>query len=223
MGIEERKHREKEQRREEIISAAEQVFAERGISNSTMDEIAERAELGKSTLYLYYKTKEDLVMAVIIRGQQILFEKFDELMRTGKSTMVLLASLAGAYYEFFRENRTHFRMMYFFENPQLHKQVSEEMMKACEEKSNCIWGSVIALIQRGIDEGLIQKNFDPRQVAVIMWSQANALMRQMDREDTYWAESMKIDLEAALKLSSALILEALMTEEAKAKYPEYVV
>jgi TetR/AcrR family transcriptional regulator len=223
MGIEERKQREKEQRREEIIAAAEQVFTERGIALATMDEIAERAELGKSTLYLYYKTKEDLVMAVIIRGQQILIDRFNLLYSTGKSTMDMLANLVDAYYDFFKSNRNHFRMMFFFENPLLHKQVSEEMMKACEEKSNCIWGSVIEWIQKGIDEGLIQKNLNPRQLAIIMWSNANALMRQMDREDNYWAETMQVNLEESLKLSSSLLLEAMMTEEAKKKYPHYVI
>ena len=60
MGTHERKEREKEHRREEILAAAQAVFFEKGLQNSTMDEIAERAELSKGTLYLYYKSKEDL-------------------------------------------------------------------------------------------------------------------------------------------------------------------
>lgn len=64
MGIAERKEREKQQRREEIIQAAEKVFFSKGFEKSTMDDIAERAELSKGTLYLYFKSKEDLHMAV---------------------------------------------------------------------------------------------------------------------------------------------------------------
>ena len=77
MGINERKEREKEHRREEIISSAEKVFFEKGLQTATMDEIAERAELGKSTLYLYYKSKEDLYLAVLLRGTEILLQKFE--------------------------------------------------------------------------------------------------------------------------------------------------
>ena len=36
--------------------------------HATMDEIAEAAELSKGTLYLYYSSKEDLYLAVMMRG-----------------------------------------------------------------------------------------------------------------------------------------------------------
>jgi hypothetical protein len=45
----------------------------------------------------------------------------------------------------------------------------------------------------------------------------------MDREDSYWSEKMGVDLEGTLRLTHALLLEAIMTDEAKAKYPAYVV
>jgi hypothetical protein len=74
-----------------------------------------------------------------------------------------------------------------------------------------------------MEEGVIQKNLNPMQVAVMLWSNSNSLMRQMDRDDTYWKEKMGVDLEATLRLTNSLLLEAIMTEEAKVKYPEYVV
>jgi TetR/AcrR family transcriptional regulator len=70
MGITERKEREKEHRKEEIIDAAQKVFFEKGLLLTTMDEIAEIAELSKGTLYLYYKSKENLYLAVMMRGTE---------------------------------------------------------------------------------------------------------------------------------------------------------
>lgn len=223
MGIEERKEREKEHRREEIISAAEQVFFEKGLQVATMDEIAEKAELGKSTLYLYYKSKEDLYLAVLMRGSDILYQIFERVVTSGEPTVKQVAGLGEAYYDFFKQYPNYFRMFYFFENPQMHRQVSEEMMGMCSENNGRIWKLIIDLIQRGIDEGMVQANLDPRQVAVMLWSNANSLMRQMDREDGYWSERMGVDLEATLRLTYSLLLEAIMTEEAKVKYPELVV
>ena len=72
MGIVERKEREKEHRREEIIDAAQRIFFQKGLSAATMDEIAEAAELSKGTLYLYYNSKEDLYLSVMLRGMDIL-------------------------------------------------------------------------------------------------------------------------------------------------------
>ena len=68
MGIAERKEREKQQRREEIIKAAEHVFYSRGLEQATMDDIAAQAELSKGTLYLYFKNKEMLHVEVARRA-----------------------------------------------------------------------------------------------------------------------------------------------------------
>ena len=76
MGIAERKEREKEYRKESILDAAQKVFFEKGLHLSTMDEIAETAELAKGTLYLYYHSKEDLYLAVLLRGLSIRFPFF---------------------------------------------------------------------------------------------------------------------------------------------------
>ncbi|NIR14250.1 MAG: helix-turn-helix transcriptional regulator [Desulfobacterales bacterium] len=61
MGIEERKEREKQMRRRQIIDAAEKVFAEKGFSGATIENIAEQAELSPATLYLYFKNKDGII------------------------------------------------------------------------------------------------------------------------------------------------------------------
>lgn len=52
-------------RRDGIINAARQVFAYKGFTNATLDEIADLAEFGKTSLYNYFKTKEELFESVI--------------------------------------------------------------------------------------------------------------------------------------------------------------
>ena len=64
MGISDRKKREKEQRKTQIIEAAENLFYLKGYSATTMQEIADMAELSKGTLYLYFKNKEELLLEV---------------------------------------------------------------------------------------------------------------------------------------------------------------
>lgn len=60
-----RRERERLLRRREILDAAQAVFAEKGYTNATLDEIAQRAEFGKGTLYNYFEGgKEDILFAV---------------------------------------------------------------------------------------------------------------------------------------------------------------
>jgi AcrR family transcriptional regulator len=53
MGIQERKEREKERRRQQIMVAAKRVFSNKGFSKATMEDIAQEAELSPGTLYLF--------------------------------------------------------------------------------------------------------------------------------------------------------------------------
>ena len=84
MGIAERKEREKEQKQNDIIDAAEKVIFSKGLEAATMDEIAEVAEFSKGTIYIYFKNKEDLYFAIHARGLQLLRKMFEKASKSKK-------------------------------------------------------------------------------------------------------------------------------------------
>jgi TetR/AcrR family transcriptional regulator len=215
MGIKERKEREKGARREEIISAAEKIFFEKGLAVATMDEIAEAAELSKGTLYLYYKSKEDLYLSVAMKGSEIMYQMFLRVWESGVPPIQMIADLGETYYEYFKNYRNYFRMYYFFENSQVQSQVSPEMMAVCQQNDRKVWDLVVNIIQRGIDAGLLRKDLDPLEAGVMLWSNSNGMMRIMDRQESYWKERMGLNLEKMMRESSRMLVEGMMTEEAK--------
>ncbi|MCB0716964.1 MAG: TetR/AcrR family transcriptional regulator [Bacteroidetes bacterium] len=61
-----RKERERLARRQEMLLAARSVFAEKGYSGATLDEIAHRSEFGKGTIYNYFEGgKEEILIAIL--------------------------------------------------------------------------------------------------------------------------------------------------------------
>lgn len=60
MGVRERKEREKEMRRKSILSAAKTLFLAKGFQGTTMEEIANKAELSPGTIYQYFRSKDEL-------------------------------------------------------------------------------------------------------------------------------------------------------------------
>ena len=218
MGIIERKEREKEMRREDIIDAAQKIFFTKGLAAATMDEIAIKAELSKGTLYLYYKSKEDLYLAVAMRGSEIMYKMFIEATPPEKPIIQRIVDLGEAYYQFFKQNRDYFRMYQYFEQSQVHKQVSPEMLQSCATNDQRIWNLVIGLIQQGINEGMLDADLKPMDAAIILWSNGNGLMRLMDRDDTLWQSHMNINLESTLRTSYQLIMEGMMTKKGKHQY-----
>ena len=220
MGIPERKEREREARREEIISAAEKVFIEKGLSASTMDEVAESAELSKGTLYLYYHSKEDLYLAVTLRGMEVMYRILHEAVSTGENPIKLIENLAEGYYRFFRDHRHYFHMLYFFESPDFHKQISTGMQEQCLIVERRLWDLVISVIRKGIDAGLLHDDLDPLETGIMRWSNSNGFLRLIDRNENYWKDALGIDLEKTLRKSNALLVEAMMTGKGLEMYPQ---
>ncbi|NOZ04274.1 MAG: TetR/AcrR family transcriptional regulator [FCB group bacterium] len=68
----------KDIKKETILTVAEKFFARFGLRKTTMDEIAKTARIGKSTLYYYFKSKEDIFAAVIRKESRILKSKLEE-------------------------------------------------------------------------------------------------------------------------------------------------
>jgi AcrR family transcriptional regulator len=59
-----RRERNKQQKLERIVAAAAELFAERGMDDVTTQEIADKADIGAGTLFLYVKTKGELLLLV---------------------------------------------------------------------------------------------------------------------------------------------------------------
>jgi AcrR family transcriptional regulator len=215
MGIAERKEREKENRKESILDAAQKVFFEKGLHLSTMDEIAETAELAKGTLYLYYHSKEDLYLAVLMRGLSILHSMFVDVIKQPTSVIATMVALYETYTEFYRRYPNYFRMMHFFNTPQFHKQVSEEMMQSCDTINQSLWGMVVEIITGGVADGKIRNDLDPIEMTLIMWSTASTLLMRIDNQQEMFREKMHIDLNNTLKVSNMLLLEAVLTEQGR--------
>lgn len=75
MGIADRKAREFKRREEEIIQAAFDLFVEHGIDSVTIDMIAEKAEVGKGTIYKHFTSKNEIFAILIIRQGNEILEK----------------------------------------------------------------------------------------------------------------------------------------------------
>jgi TetR/AcrR family fatty acid metabolism transcriptional regulator len=73
------KERQRQEREQLILQAAEDLFAENGTDEVSMDEIATRVGVAKSTVYLHFSCKEALVLALFTRDMQRFLEKIDQI------------------------------------------------------------------------------------------------------------------------------------------------
>tara|TARA_B100001996_G_scaffold236760_1_gene182904 strand:+ start:1739 stop:2335 length:597 start_codon:yes stop_codon:yes gene_type:complete len=77
MSISKRQLKERKMRQGLILSGALKVFKASGLEGATMDEIANASGFGKATLYYYFKSKEDVLSAILVDGWKNIWESLE--------------------------------------------------------------------------------------------------------------------------------------------------
>jgi TetR/AcrR family transcriptional regulator len=177
MGIAERKEREKQQRRDEIIHAAEKVFISRGFKNATMEDIADEAELSKGTLYLYFNSKEELHLAVA-RNAMILLRSHTSGAAGGEgNALEKLQRMGWSCVDFSRTHPDHMKAIMTLEEMEtgsISMSVTEIREMIYRESTV---GTVIEVVEQGVAEKLIRDDIPAVIIAHTLWMSVLSVVR----------------------------------------------
>lgn len=145
--------------KEKIVQAAITTFSKYGYDKTRMDDIAKSAKLGKGTLYLYFKSKEELFYAISENSIKELKEQLSKLFSKKED----LVHDAEKFYDQYR-NLIHDSEKVSFEiiaessrNPKLRKALYEQRMK--------VYDIVIDYLRRQIEKGFFRKDMDVNAIA----------------------------------------------------------
>ena len=175
-----RREREKEERRQSILRAAREVFFENGFHRATVDDVAERAEVSKGTVYLYFESKETILALLLLEGLNELVGDLELAYAVAEplSADERLRRLGWAYLRFFEEEPDYFRLLVAMDRGRFQDSVEPEVYQ--EVLSTSLEGLDWAgrAIQQGIDEGMFHC-CDVRPAASILWATLNGVLEMM--------------------------------------------
>ena len=170
MGIQERKGREKERRRQQIIVAAKRVFSKKGLSKTTMEDIAKESELSPGTLYLYFKNKEELYASLSLRILQFLSIRVAQVIQdSGESPSEKLDRLIEAMYEVYDFDPMVIINMFHLQSSETLKNLSPKLLTEIKTLSKKALGHIAGIFQEGIEQGVFVDRH-PTALADIFWS-----------------------------------------------------
>ena len=186
MGIAERKHRERLQRRDAILKAAKRLISKHGVEGMSMNQLADATELNKATIYLYFHDKDDLVDAVVYEGLVLLEIKYEDMDRRGLSGLQTVLNLVRVTFAFYREHPVYFYAL----NHQERRQASERLETPIAEKGNQaaarVFERISETVRQGIGDGSIREEIDTNVFLVLFYAQIYGAMHFMhSKEDVY--------------------------------------
>lgn len=167
MSIKELKEREKEQRREYIIDAAEKLFFSKGKDNVSMNEIAEAVGMNKATLYLYFENKEALYFAIVLRGIRLMNRVFQEKIEKETTGLGKIRASGEAFLEFNRLYPNYYRM--FREaGPERYDPTISADGAEVQRLSGQVFVMMGKAVAEGMADGTIRPGLDPATVAIYL-------------------------------------------------------
>ncbi len=170
MSVATRRKRERQERRDHILDAARQVFAAKGFLQATMDDIASSADLSKGTLYLYFKGKDELLIALATRTVASVAELYESIaQQKSMNAIEAVKAMLRSYADFIIAHPQEFRIMAVqlasgycldFDSPGFAAH-EEQVMRIMRAFSN--------VIERGKRDGSIRMELSSDQVPTQIW------------------------------------------------------
>ena len=201
MGIQERKQRERERRRQQIIVAAKRVFSEKGYSKSTMEDIAREAELSPGTLYLYFKNKDELYASLSLRILQDLNIRLDDVKKEKDiEPRQKIVAIKEALFDVYQFDPMILINMFHLQSSETLKNLSSPLLENITELSR---NSLTILAEIFKDE-TGQDNFashHPTAIADIVWSLFTGVVlweeskRMIDNDKDFLEQTLDVAFE----------------------------
>jgi AcrR family transcriptional regulator len=200
MGIQERKEREKERRRQQIIVAAKRVFSQKGFNKATMEDIAKEAELSPGTLYLYFKNKEELYASLSLRILQYLHIRVEHVNKEDKPPEEKIEALMEAMYDVYDFDPMIIINMFHLQSSDTLKNLSPQLLAEIKDLSSKSIGAIATIFEGGIENGIFVEKH-PTALADIFWSMFSGVVlweaskKIIDAEKDYLKPTLKAAFE----------------------------
>lgn len=210
MGIVERKEREKEQRRQDILIAAEHVFFTKGFDQATMDDVAVKAELSKGTLYLYFKSKVELHWEITKRGMSKLSEMLSKALITEATGRENLRSMGEVFYRFSLEEPMYFNSLMFFEGKDI-EQLNMESGRLDSWFQDSPIRILYEVVGSGMEDGSIRNDLPLPAMANTLWAQTLGVLQVIKNKNEVF-EMLDISADAVIQCHYELLLNGVKNQ-----------
>lgn len=167
----ERREQRKQETRRAILEAATRMFEREGYEGFSLRQVAEAIGYTPTTIYLYFKDKDDLLFAVCQQGFAEFTEALDKAYQQNPDPLQRLHALAWTYLEFGLSHPLHYQVMFM--------QRSEWVTKATDFKGEVEGSNSYTILMNAIIEAMkagVIRMGDPIETTNLLWSGVHGIV-----------------------------------------------
>jgi AcrR family transcriptional regulator len=176
--VAERRQEEKDRRRSEIIDAAIDVYRDADWDTVTIDQVAKRARLSRALVYVYFKDKEELHAAIVLRAFLLLSSRFEEASKRARLGIDKVEAIGRAYVAYAHEFPHLFSACARFEAYSPQSDMPESPIADCIRAGSAVHGHVVNAIEVGHRDGSIRSDLgDAKTSSIALWGFSHGLIQ----------------------------------------------
>lgn len=193
--------------RSNILLSAKTLFLEKGIASTTVDDIAKEADCSKSTIYVYFKGKEDIYNHLLLEHMQIQKKMIVEALRKSPGFPEGYFAICSAMVEFYEAYPLFFEGI--LNEIELPKNEPESILVQIFDTGEEINGILEEYIRECVDRHRISLNTTPLQTSFTLWAGISGLITLADTKELYIQKAMGITKEKFMQDGFALLLKSI--------------
>ncbi|MBN2527456.1 MAG: TetR/AcrR family transcriptional regulator [Deltaproteobacteria bacterium] len=164
-----RKEKETAQRKEHILQVAETLFAEKGLQNTSVADIAQAAEFGVGTIYKYFADKSTLIDSLMVVRTESHFDNMEAALDDTLSPPEAVERLIEAFLMSINRHRRFFKIFFTYYLPALESNALSPGLKTLEKRKLELFSRVNDIFRKGMDSGQFVNVGDEAYLTATTW------------------------------------------------------
>lgn len=199
--------------RKNILEIAEKLFIEKGIENTSMNDIARESGYSKASLYVYFKDKEELIAVLVLESMEKLYEYFSKAVNAQGDFQQRYLEICRALFQYHSEYPLYSRMALMninidFEGTEFLPE-ERETFQVGEKINELLW----SFFREGIELGVIKRDINITQTTFEMWGMLTGVIQLSFNKKEYITQMIRMQQKEFLDGSFMLLYKAISVEK----------
>ncbi len=199
--------------RKNIAEIAEKLFIEKGIDNTSMNDIAKESGYSKASLYVYFKDKEELIAVLVLESMEKLYEYLSRAVNTQGDFYHRYLEICEALFQYHSEYPLYSQMALMNINIDFERTgflpEEKETFRVGEKINELLW----SFLNEGIESGVIKQDVNIPQTTFAMWGMLTGAIQLSFNKKEYITQMIHMQQKEFLDRSFELLYKAIRVEE----------
>lgn len=196
--------------RSNIIQAAEKLFIEKGLENTTMDNIAREADYSKATIYVYFKNKEEIISSITLISMKMYLEKITGALSKSTDIFKQYYDLCYSLSDFQSDYPLYYECLLRKINVDLELPETPKVYQEIYDTGEEINKVIGSLLEKGIKMGYVRGDINIIETVFILWAGISGAIKMSVEKEKYLSKYWGITRSEFLKYSFETLFRSIL-------------